>query len=52
LSQTVLDGGQSRCFLFTDLDNPTSNAIYPRVGYEPVADIVEYSFGPSEPPPS
>lgn len=32
------------CFLFTDLANPTSNAIYQRVGYEPLADVDLYRF--------
>ncbi|MGH7179937.1 MAG: GNAT family N-acetyltransferase [Tepidisphaeraceae bacterium] len=32
------------CFLFTDLANPTSNAIYQRIGYEPVADLRHVSF--------
>ncbi len=33
LSQTLLDRGRRFCFLFTDLANPTSNAIYERIGY-------------------
>lgn len=32
------------CFLFTDRANPTSNAIYQRVGYEPVGDVDQYRF--------
>jgi hypothetical protein len=32
------------CFLFTDLANPTSNGIYMRIGYEPVADVEEWRF--------
>jgi predicted GNAT family acetyltransferase len=31
--------------LFTDLANPISNAIYPRLGYYPVADEVRLHFG-------
>jgi len=27
------------CSPYTDLANPTSNSIYPRVGYEPVTDV-------------
>jgi len=34
------------CFLFTDLGNPTSNAIYRRIGYEPVSDVDRYLFDP------
>jgi predicted GNAT family acetyltransferase len=33
-------------FLFTDLDNPTSNKIYQAIGYEPVIDIDQWSFEP------
>jgi GNAT superfamily N-acetyltransferase len=44
LSERVLDGG-GRCILYTDLDNPTSNAIYQRIGYEVVDEVVRYGFG-------
>jgi predicted GNAT family acetyltransferase len=44
LSQRVLDRGE-RCVLYTDLDNPTSNAIYRRIGYEPVDEAIRYAFG-------
>jgi predicted GNAT family acetyltransferase len=33
-----------RCVLYTDLGNPTSNAIYRRIGYEAVAEILGYQF--------
>ena len=32
------------CFLFTNLDNPTSNHIYRQIGYFPMNDISNYSF--------
>lgn len=32
--------------LFTDLSNPTSNALYPRLGYQPVGDRVVFTFAP------
>jgi uncharacterized protein len=32
------------CVLYTDLGNPTSNAIYRRIGYEAVAEILGYQF--------
>jgi predicted GNAT family acetyltransferase len=32
------------CFLFTDAGNPTSNAIYQRIGYIPAAEVQEYRF--------
>jgi GNAT superfamily N-acetyltransferase len=40
----VLTGRGLRCVLFTDLANPTSNAIYRRIGYEAVAEILGYDF--------
>ena len=33
LSQEMLDAGCAFCVLYTDLSNPTSNAMYQRVGY-------------------
>lgn len=44
LSQLMLDKGRTFCTLYTDLANPTSNSIYQKIGYRPVADIVEVSF--------
>ena len=43
-SQDQLDRGRRFCFLFTDLANPTSNAIYQAIGYEPVCDMDLYRF--------
>jgi len=43
-SQWLLDHGRRFCFLYTDLANPTSNAIYRRIGYEQVAESAEYLF--------
>jgi predicted GNAT family acetyltransferase len=43
-SQLVLDRGKRFCFLYTDLANPTSNAIYMRIGYRPVCDSREVAF--------
>jgi predicted GNAT family acetyltransferase len=45
VSQLQLDAGRTFVFLFTDLANPTANRIYQDIGYEPVIDIDEYSFG-------
>jgi uncharacterized protein len=47
LTQQLLDGGRQFCFLFTDLANPTSNSIYQRIGYRPVADVDQWAFGPA-----
>jgi uncharacterized protein len=44
LTQMLLDRGRRFCFLYTDLANPTSNSIYQRVGYRPVADVDMWSF--------
>jgi len=46
LSAQVLATDAGTCILFTQLDNPTSNAIYRAIGYEPVAEITRYGFGP------
>jgi uncharacterized protein len=43
-SKWLLDQGKRFCFLFTDLANPTSNAIYERIGYRRVAEAVDYRF--------
>jgi predicted GNAT family acetyltransferase len=40
----MLTGRGVRCVLFTDLANPTSNAIYRRIGYEVAAEILGYDF--------
>jgi hypothetical protein len=44
LSQHLLDQGARFCVLYTDLANPTSNALYPRVGYRPLCDELELEF--------
>ena len=41
LSQQLLDAGRRSCFLYTDLANPVSNAVYRRIGYEPLYDVVD-----------
>ena len=44
VSQAARDAGASQVLLFTDLANPTSNALYQRLGYEPVEDRAIWSF--------
>lgn len=44
LSQRVLDSGFRWCFLFADIENPTSNRLYRRIGYEAVAPMEDYRF--------
>lgn len=48
LSRRTLDAGKRFCFLYTDLANPTSNRIYERIGYRPVADVVDVRLGGEE----
>jgi GNAT superfamily N-acetyltransferase len=44
VSQAALDAGAGQLVLFTDLANPASNALYPRLGYRPVQDSVVLRF--------
>jgi predicted GNAT family acetyltransferase len=44
VSQAARDAGASQVLLFTDLANPTSNALYQRLGYQPVEDRAIWSF--------
>jgi RimJ/RimL family protein N-acetyltransferase len=46
VSQAALDAGLREVVLYTDLANPTSNALYQRLGYHPVEDRVLLSFTP------
>ena len=45
-SQVAFDAGADRCCLYTQLSNPTSNAIYRRLGYEAVSEYIKYVFSP------
>ena len=47
VSQAALDAGVRDVVLYTDLANPTSNALYQRLGYRPVEDRVVFSFEPA-----
>jgi predicted GNAT family acetyltransferase len=40
--------GANSVILFTNLANPTSNALYARLGYQPVEDKVVIAFRPAE----
>lgn len=44
LAQDLLDAGRRRVFLVTDVANPTSNAIYARVGFRPGADVYHFDL--------
>jgi predicted GNAT family acetyltransferase len=43
-SRWALDQGAGRVLLFTDLADPTTNRLYPRIGYRPVHDAAELLF--------
>lgn len=45
LSQQLLDAGYETITLFADVANPTSNAIYRRIGFRPSSEWREYRFG-------
>jgi predicted GNAT family acetyltransferase len=47
-TRLAFDYGASAVILFTDLANPTSNALYARLGYEPVEDKVVIAFRAAE----
>lgn len=44
LSQKLLEEGNKFCCLLADKDNPTSNYVYQKVGYEVVGESVVYWF--------
>jgi len=44
VSQIALDKGFAKCVLYTDLANPTSNSIYQKIGYNPIADSLMLTF--------
>jgi RimJ/RimL family protein N-acetyltransferase len=44
LSRQLLRSGKEFCVLYTDIANPTSNAIYGRIGYHPVSDSILYDL--------
>jgi len=48
ISQVAFDQGADRCCLYTQLSNPTSNAIYRRLGYEAVGEHIRYVFNPRD----
>ncbi|MGB1286752.1 MAG: GNAT family N-acetyltransferase, partial [Aggregatilineales bacterium] len=44
ISQEILNSGRQFCFLFTDMNNPTSNHIYQMIGYEQISTQYLYAF--------
>ncbi|MCR6489453.1 GNAT family N-acetyltransferase [Amycolatopsis sp. OK19-0408] len=45
VSRAALAAGARDVVLFTDPGNATSNALYQRIGYMPIADFTGYDFG-------
>jgi GNAT superfamily N-acetyltransferase len=45
VTSAAIGAGAAEVVLFTDLANPTSNALYRRLGYQPVGDRVMLRFG-------
>ncbi|MFG3505834.1 GNAT family N-acetyltransferase [Streptomyces sp. NPDC047821] len=44
VSRAARDAGARQVLLFADVANPTSTALYQRIGYRPVADHVDIAF--------
>jgi predicted GNAT family acetyltransferase len=44
VSRLILERGFTKCVLYTDLANPTSNSIYQKIGYRPVCDSSDIKF--------
>jgi RimJ/RimL family protein N-acetyltransferase len=44
VTQDALDAGARDVVLFTDLDNPTSNHVYQRLGFRPLSDRLVLAF--------
>ena len=44
LTKLILRNGKTKCNLFTDLLNPTSNAIYQKIGYKKIGENAHYNF--------
>jgi GNAT superfamily N-acetyltransferase len=44
LTGALLGAGAELCLLYTDEANPTSNAVYRRIGYQPAGEAVELDF--------
>jgi predicted GNAT family acetyltransferase len=47
LSEAILASGCEFCCLYTDLNNPTSNSIYRKIGFRPIRDDLELDFEPA-----
>ncbi len=45
-SRRALDSGTSQLLLYADIDNPTSNTLYQRLGFEPIESRTTLRFKP------
>jgi GNAT superfamily N-acetyltransferase len=45
VTSRALENGADTCMLYADVANPTSNALYRRIGYRPFGESVTYRFG-------
>lgn len=43
ISSRAVDAG-NRCMLYTELENPVSNSVYRRIGYQAVSEVLRYQF--------
>jgi predicted GNAT family acetyltransferase len=50
VTSAAIAAGAREVVLFTDLANPTSNALYRRLGYQPVTDRVVLRFSSDSQP--
>ena len=48
VTRVILNGGKKYATLYTDLDNPTSNSIYMKIGYRPIMDSTVWKFVPNQ----
>lgn len=48
VSQIALNKGFTKCVLYTDLLNPTSNSIYQKIGYTAICDSLMLKFNESK----
>lgn len=45
LTEHILSSGFTKAGLFTEADNPISNSIYRKIGYEPIGEYMDVMFG-------
>jgi predicted GNAT family acetyltransferase len=46
----LLRAGRRFCCLYADLENPTANAIYAKIGFRKIRDDAEIAFDPGTRP--